>query len=181
MAPASTLSLLLLFTLVLPYLSTLAVADDTSQVYLDAHNAARADVGVAPLVWSTTLENYALTYSQSQIYQCVPLTHSDGPYGENLFWGSGANWTPQDAVASWVSENQYYDEPTNTCSAPEGESCLHYTQVVWSSTTDLGCASVSCQDGSTFLICSYDPPGNWNGERPYWPSASTYHYRQLSG
>jgi pathogenesis-related protein 1 len=168
MAPASTLSLLLLFTLVLPYLSMLAVADDTSQAYLDPHNAARADVGVAPLVWSTTLENYALTYSQSQIYQCASLTHSGGPYGENLFWGSaGANWTPQDAVASWVSEKQYYDEPSNTCSAPEGQTCLHYTQVVWSSTTELGCASVPCQDGSTFIMCSYNPPGNWDGERPY--------------
>jgi pathogenesis-related protein 1 len=168
MAPASTLSLLLLFTLVLPYFSTLAVAKNTSQAYLDPHNAARAAVGVAPLVWSTTLENYALTYAQSQIHQCTPLRHSGGPYGENLFWGSaGANWTPQDAVALWVREKQYYHEPTNTCSAPKGQTCLHYTQVVWSSTTDLGCASVRCQDGSTLIICSYNPPGNWAGERPY--------------
>ncbi|CAM6003440.1 unnamed protein product [Sphagnum balticum] len=170
MAPTSTLSLLLLITLILTDLSTFAVVGDhTSQAYLDPHNAARADVGVAPLLWNTTLENYALTYSWSQIYQCASLTHSGGSYGENLYDGYGdGSWTsPEAAVDSWVREKIYYDEPTNTCSAPEGETCLHYTQVVWSSTTDLGCASVPCQDGSTFIMCSYYPPGNWDGERPY--------------
>jgi hypothetical protein len=44
MAPTSTFSLLLLITLVLADLSTLAVPDDNSQPYLDPHNAARADV-----------------------------------------------------------------------------------------------------------------------------------------
>ncbi|CAK9226981.1 unnamed protein product [Sphagnum jensenii] len=175
MAPTSTLSLLLLITLILTDLSTFAVVGDhTSQAYLDPHNAARADVGVAPLLWNTTLENYALTYSWSQIYQCASLTHSGGSYGENLYDGYGdGSWTSPEAAVdswvldSWVSEKIYYDEKTNTCSAPEGESCLHYTQVVWSSTTDLGCASVPCQDGSTFTLCCYYPPGNWDGERPY--------------
>ncbi len=170
MAPASTLSLLLVITLVLTDLSTLVVATDYStQAYLDPHNAARADVGVAPLVWNTTLESYALTYSLSQISQCTSLTPSGGPYGENLYNGYGdAYWTsPEAAVDLWVSEKIYYDEPNNTCSAPEGGTCSHYTQVVWSSTTDLGCALVPCDDGTTFIMCSYYPPGNWNGERPY--------------
>ncbi|CAK9876228.1 unnamed protein product [Sphagnum jensenii] len=179
MASTSTLSLLLLITLILTDLSRLAVADDTSQAYLDPHNAARADVGVAPLLWNTTLENYALTYSWSQIYQ-TPLsritlllipgatswTHSGGPYGENLYDGYGdGSWTsPEAAVDSWVSEKIYYDEKTNTCSAPEGDTTR---RCVWSSTTDLGCASVPSEDGSTFIMCSYYPPGNWDGERPY--------------
>ncbi|KAH9562295.1 hypothetical protein CY35_05G064200 [Sphagnum magellanicum] len=87
MAPTSTFSLLLLITLVLTDLSTLTVADDNSQALLDPHNAARADVGVAPLVWNTTLENYALTYSSSQIYQS--LTHPGGRMGRICTMGRG--------------------------------------------------------------------------------------------
>jgi len=93
-----------------------------SQTYLDPHNVDRADVGVAPLVWNTTMENYALTYSLSQKPHCLPLTHSRGRYEENLFWGSaGGTWTPHDAVALWVSEKSYYHHRTNTCSPPKGK------------------------------------------------------------
>jgi hypothetical protein len=27
--------------------------------------------------------------------------------------------------------------------------------------------SIACHDGATFVICSYDPPGNFVGEWPY--------------
>ncbi|PTQ26481.1 hypothetical protein MARPO_1436s0001, partial [Marchantia polymorpha] len=56
------------------------------------------------------------------------LIHSGVPYGENIYWYSGPS-TPADAVHDWVSEEAYYDYATNLCSAPEGESCGHYTQV----------------------------------------------------
>jgi pathogenesis-related protein 1 len=137
--------------------------------YLDPHNSARSAVGVDAVVWNTTLEDYALNYAQSQTSQCSGgnLVHSGGPYGENLFWGSGgATWTPQDAVNDWVSEKQYYDYSSNSCVG--GQECRHYTQVVWSTTTSIGCASVTCTgDASTYIICSYNPRGNYNGERPY--------------
>ncbi len=85
MAPTSTFSLLLLINLVLTDLSTLAVADNTSQAYLDLHNASRVSVRAAPIVFSLNRENYALNYSPSQRSQCESLTHSGGPYGENLY------------------------------------------------------------------------------------------------
>ena len=140
------------------------------RAYLDPHNSARSAVGVVAVIWNTTLEDYALDYAQSQTSRCSGgnLVHSGGPYGENLFWGSGggATWTPQDAVNDWVSEKQYYDYSSNSCA--DGQECGHYTQVVWSTTTSIGCASVTCDgDASTLIICSYDPPGNYNGEKPY--------------
>lgn len=140
----------------------------TQSAYLDPHNSARSAVGVAAVVWNSTVEAYAVNYAQSQSSSCSGgnLVHSGGPYGENLFWGSaGTTWTPEDAVDDWVSEKQYYDYSSNSCVG--GQECLHYTQVVWSTTTSIGCASVTCTgDASTYIICSYNPPGN-NGERPY--------------
>lgn len=140
----------------------------TQSAYLDPHNSARSAVGVAAVVWNSTVEAYAVNYAQSQTSSCSGgnLVHSGGPYGENLFWGSaGTTWTPEDAVNDWVSEKAYYDYTSNSCAS--GHECGHYTQVVWSSTTDIGCASVSCSDASTYIICSYYPPGNYVGEKPY--------------
>lgn len=41
--------------------------------------------------------------------------------------------------------------------------CGHYTQVVWANTKRVGCAAAECRNGGTFVVCSYDPPGNMDG------------------
>lgn len=138
-----------------------------STEFLSAHNNERASVGVKALVWDTTLASYAQTYAQQQrdLHSCA-LTHSGGPYGENLFWTSASTVAPSDAVGAWISEKQYYDYASNTCAS--GQVCGHYTQVVWANSLRLGCASVACNNnGGTFVICSYDPPGNFVGQWPY--------------
>lgn len=137
----------------------------TQSAYLKPHNAARRQVSVPALMWNATLASYALKYAKSQTNKCLPLTHSRGPYGENLFWGSGKVWTPQDAVYYWVKEKADYIRATNKCKP--GKVCGHYTQVVWRSTKSVGCASVACKDGSTYFICSYYPFGNIVGQAPY--------------
>ena len=157
---------LLAISLVLLLAADLAHAQSTTQsAYLTPHNSARSQVGVSAVVWNVTLASYATSYAQSQVSKCTPLTHSGGPYGENLFWGSGNAWTPQKAVGYWVDEKAYYNHTTNTCAA--GKVCGHYTQVVWKATSSIGCASVTCSDASTYIICSYWPRGNYNGQSPY--------------
>jgi pathogenesis-related protein 1 len=138
---------------------------NSAQAFLTPHNAARSKVGVAALKWNANLAAYALSFATSQRSKCLPLTHSGGPFGENLFWGSGKAWTPNDAVTSWVGEGTDYHYSTNTCTP--GKVCGHYTQVVWRATTDVGCASALCSDNSIYIICSYNPPGNYVGQRPY--------------
>ncbi|GAB4853595.1 Cuticle-degrading protease [Ancistrocladus abbreviatus] len=133
--------------------------------FLAPHNAARAVVGLPPLAWDAHLAGYAQSYANQRRYDCA-LVHSSGPYGENIFWGSGSSWTPQQAVAAWVDEAQYYDYSSNSCI--DGEDCGHYTQIVWRTSKRLGCARVVCYDGAgVFITCNYDPPGNYIGERPY--------------
>lgn len=133
--------------------------------FLTPHNAARSRVGVPPLKWSNTLATYARKYAYSQRGKCRPLTHSQGQYGENLFWGYGKAWTPREAVNFWVGEAKDYRYSTNSCTP--GKMCGHYTQVVWRTTREVGCASVLCSDQAIYIICSYNPPGNWIGRRPY--------------
>ncbi|XP_062082328.1 pathogenesis-related protein 1-like [Humulus lupulus] len=138
---------------------------DSPQDYLDVHNWARAEVGVRPMEWDETVAAYAQEYANQRSGDCS-LFHSGGNYGENLAWGSG-DLSAADAVWMWVEEKSIYDYDSNTCLGENPWDCLHYTQVVWRDSTRLGCAKVWCDVGGTFIICSYDPPGNFNGQRPF--------------
>ncbi|KAI9072201.1 hypothetical protein K1719_016583 [Acacia pycnantha] len=72
-----------------------------------------------------------------------------------------------DAVKMWVDEKVYYDNDNNSCAS--GQECGHYTQVAWKDLVRVGCAKVTCDNGGTFIGYNYDPPGNYNGQKPYQP------------
>jgi len=139
-------------------------AQNSPQDFVDLHNSARAAVGVGPVSWDDAVAAYAQNYADQRIGDCQ-LVHSGGPYGENLFWGSGRDYSAADAVNAWVAEKQYYDYDSNTCAS--GEVCGHYTQVVWANSVNIGCARVTCDSGAIFITCNYNPPGNYVGQRPY--------------
>jgi pathogenesis-related protein 1 len=69
----------------------------------------------------------------------------------------------------WRSKD--YEYRANSCS----NVCGHYTQVVWRKSTKLGCGVTNCTKNSRFSgftdwqfrVCEYDPPSNFNGEKPY--------------
>jgi pathogenesis-related protein 1 len=155
-----------MFVLAIAMAAAVASAQNTPQDFVDLHNRARTTVGVGPVVWDSTVAKYARDYAAKRSGDCL-LKHSDGgPYGENLFWGSGTSWTAAHAVKGWVDEKQNYHRSTNTCDS--GKVCGHYTQVVWRKSTRIGCARVICAaNRGVFIICSYSPPGNIRGERPF--------------
>lgn len=132
--------------------------------FLAAHNKVRLRAREPPFAWDPKLESYARRYAQKRRRDCQ-LIHSAGPYGENIFWGGGDQWKVEDAVALWVKEHRFYDRGTRTCM--QGRKCGHYTQVVWRDSTRLGCARIQCVNGDTFVVCCYDPPGNYIGENPF--------------
>ncbi|BFI37777.1 pathogenesis-related protein 1 [Marchantia polymorpha subsp. ruderalis] len=161
---------ILVISLTASSIINVAQGQSTADEYLTPHNDARAGLNedIPSLTWDTTLESYATDWAATRAAagdDCA-LIHSGGPYGKNIYWSSGPS-TPADAVQAWVSEEAYYDYATDSCSAPEGESCGHYTQVVWRDTAALGCGSATCPSGALFVVCSYDPPGNVVGQLPY--------------
>ncbi|KAG6417449.1 hypothetical protein SASPL_119609 [Salvia splendens] len=134
-----------------------AAGQNSPQDFLGGHNRVRAEVGIPPLEWNATVADYA----QKRSDDCNQEL-SMGPYGENLFMGQG-QVSAVDTVSVWASERPNYDHASNTC---KGGSCLHYTQVVWRASTQLGCALQPCRNGWIFVICNYQPPRNYDGERP---------------
>ncbi|CBI25093.3 unnamed protein product, partial [Vitis vinifera] len=147
-------------------LAHFSLAQSSPQDYVDAHNAARAQVGVQPITWNETVAAYARRYASSRVAEQCSMEHSGGPYGENLAEGYGSigSLTGTDAVNLWVGEKPNYDYNSNSC---VGGKCGHYTQVVWRNSVRLGCARVQCNNGGWFVTCNYDPPGNYVGQRPY--------------
>ena len=138
-------------------------AQDSQPDYLDVHNRTRRDVGVGPIRWHADVADYARRYAQQRRRDCR-LTKSGGRYGENLARSSG-NLSGADAVRMWVNEKNDYFYNSNTCRS--GKACDHYKQVVWRNSVRVGCAKARCDNGGTFIICCYDPPGNIGGSRPF--------------
>ncbi|CCE86547.1 Piso0_005043 [Millerozyma farinosa CBS 7064] len=122
---------------------------------LDAHNKYRKEHNVGDLSWDVDAYKYAKNVADK--YDCSGvLTHTHGPYGENL--ASGYPSGPA-AVKAWYDEGKSYDySSANTYN--------HFTQVVWKSTTKVGCAYKNCQwnNWGLYVICSYSPAGNMIGQ-----------------
>ncbi|XP_030550392.1 pathogenesis-related protein 1B-like [Rhodamnia argentea] len=128
--------------------------------YLNSHNAARNQVGVANVTLDNTIATYAQSYASQQVGDCS-LVHSNGRYGVNLAKGTGT-FTSTYAVSLWVAEKQYYTYNTNDCASDH--DCLHYTQIVWRESIRIGCDKVKCDNGWWYVVCNYDPPGNYERE-----------------
>ncbi|KAJ6670266.1 CYSTEINE-RICH SECRETORY PROTEIN-RELATED [Salix viminalis] len=155
-------SLAIAFLVALATTIPLSLAQNSQQDYLNAHNNARAQVGVGNMVWDNNVAAYANNYVQRLKGDCR-LVHSGGPYGENLA-GSTGDLSGSAAVKMWVDEKPKYDYNSNSC---VGGECRHYTQVVWRKSVRLGCAKARCNNGGTIISCNYDPRGNYVNERPY--------------
>jgi len=146
------------------------------------HNQVRAMVDTTgvpggplpPLQWDPALATYAAGW----LAQCndtdppIGLVDQDpnrsnvagyAYIGENIYAASG-DASAQNAVQSWADEKSLYDYATNTCNG----TCGHYTQMVWRSTTHVGCALDTCPGlmYPSTIVCDYGPGGN-DGNRPY--------------
>lgn len=134
---------------------------------LDVHNAARAEVGVAPLTWDEALAEEAEAYAQelARRHRFEHARNRNG-HGENLYWYSASTSTPMsDASKSWYDEINLYRY--RKCCGPNFSETGHYTQMVWHSTTAVGIGVAVSSKGETYVLARYNPSGNWQGECPY--------------
>ncbi len=145
---------------------------------LAIHNCARRTVvpkalpNMGILRWNTTIASSAQTYANN----CQYVHNASTPYGENLYAGAVSSGFPTNVEAgaanAWAAEISLYNYAANSCSGV----CGHYTQMVWRSTTEVGCGLRQCTANSPFpapftnwtlVVCNYNPAGNVTGQRPY--------------
>ena len=174
-----------IFLLLFTYIYAEEVKVDAEAI-TQAHNDLRKKYGSPALKYSKALEKAAKKWASKLQADGCDMVHSHGKVGEtgeNLFWASAykranakdakGNWIwhsklkkvkEQDVVQAWYDEVQWYDYETNSCE--ENQMCGHYTQVVWNTTTELGCAAMACNDRSQVWVCEYTTPGNVSVQYP---------------
>ena len=149
---------------------------------VSAHNRVRSKYRLQPLSWSPSLSKFSAQWANHlkrnngcRMHHRPHEGQNKTDYGENLFWASPFRWSDgatniqnissTAVVQAWAEEVKYYNYSRNSCQ--RGQQCGHFTQVVWKDSRKVGCALAICPDKSQVWVCSYDPPGNWQGIKPY--------------
>ncbi|HEX6785012.1 MAG TPA: CAP domain-containing protein [Sphingomicrobium sp.] len=139
---------------------------------LAAHNRERALVGAAPLQWDPVLAAHAASYGPT-LASLRRLVHSprEGRPGEreNLVMAWHDTLSPEGMIELWTREKRMLQPGSyrfpGVSRTGEWEDVAHYTQMVWPTTTRIGCAIYSAD--WDYLICRYSPPGNIDGKSIY--------------
>jgi len=139
---------------------------------LAAHNNARQEVGVAALVWDDALATDAQAWVDFLIANrggeldhgsnADALSSAAKNQGENL----NAGRPPGDMTIGWYAEKAAFDaSPDKT--VQNGISWGHYSQMVWSTTTNVGCGTAPGGPFGRVNACRYSPGGNFLGQPPF--------------
>ncbi|KAI3908778.1 hypothetical protein MKW98_029328 [Papaver atlanticum] len=123
----------------LAFLIHFSQAQNTLQDYLAAHNTTSGNVSIGMLTWDNNLVSYAMNYAKQRDGYCK-LIHSDGPYGENIAWGSTSTFIAVELIKLWIAEKSYYNYGANTRS------------IVWRESVCVGCARIVCKWG---YVCRF--------------------------
>ncbi|XP_077952018.1 cysteine-rich secretory protein LCCL domain-containing 1 isoform X1 [Gasterosteus aculeatus] len=163
-----------------------AITDGDAQLILDLHNKLRGQVyppssNMEYMVWDTELERTAEEWAETCLWEHGPASLLP-QIGQNL----GAHWgrhrPPTFHVQAWYDEVKDYSFPYPQECDPycpfrcSGPVCTHYTQLVWATSSRIGCAINTCYNmnvwgqiwaKAVYLVCNYSPKGNWWGHSPY--------------
>ena len=142
----------------------MAPLNRTATSLLDYHNALRFAEGSPPLEWSGTLADHAAQWAQvlasTGVAQHAPRASRPANQRENISVSPHGVSSPMTLARRWGAEKKLFRPGVfpNVC-ASDWSACAHFTQMVWSTTKEVGCAFV---EGQRFdaLVCRYSPPGN---------------------
>ncbi|SDM36285.1 CAP family protein [Allokutzneria albata] len=133
---------------------------------LAAHNAYRKRHGAPVLKTDPKIVAFAKGRG-TRLAATEILAHDAANYGENLNWSwSSAGPAPvpcASVVKGWYDQIKNYDWKNPDSSWKQSG---FFTQVVWKSTTTVGCAQVAAlngKKGGTYTVCNYAPAGNLMG------------------
>ena len=133
-----------------------------------AHNQARARFGVPALAWSDQLSAEAMVHAQ-YMARTGAYGHDRTPgrrkkSGENLWRGQRGLFSYDVMVGVMVEEARHFRAGVfpNVSRTGDWSQVAHYTQIVWPTTTEVGCALASSAT-TDYFVCRYAPTGNKDG------------------
>ncbi|MEM6501299.1 MAG: CAP family protein [Cyanobacteria bacterium P01_C01_bin.89] len=157
--------------------STSELGKSVGDTALNSHNRYRSRHGVPALRYNRAMAARAQAWS-ARMARTGNFQHSDrsarNGAGENLYvsYTTGnlsESAVVAEAVKGWYDEIEDYNYSRPGFSAATG----HFTQVVWKSSTRLGCGVAKGTKNlrgrnfnAYYVTCHYDPPGNFRGQFP---------------
>jgi hypothetical protein len=131
-----------------------AVSSAEKKEMLDLHNMYRCMAGVPALKWDDTLQKQAQSWADLGKPEHSTSRGAFKKYGENMHY-SCPHDTPETATKWWYAEIEKYS-PTSYFQSS------HYTQMVWASSTKIGCGKGPAPCGGDLWFCQFTKMGNWN-------------------
>ncbi|CAL8243416.1 unnamed protein product [Lota lota] len=112
-------------------------------------------------------ENLALLARQRASSCQTNASRYDSPSFHHTGWNTHVSahgvTSFSEVIHRWFEEGLHYAYLTGQCR--ENATCQHYKQLVWATSSHVGCARQVCvreQDQRwDFYVCSYSPGGNW--------------------
>jgi len=122
-------------------------------------------MSVPPLKWDDKLAANASVWAR-YLSRTGRFEHSPNPptqevEGENIWGGTPEYYLPENMVSLWISEKKNFRPGVFPAISLSGDvqDVSHYTQLVWRSTSRVGCAA-SAEGKEEVLVCRYSSPGN---------------------
>lgn len=179
---ASVLAGTAVFTLTGPALAAgpSQVDQQSIQTILDKHKKARDEVKVAHLTWDEGLASDAQAWADTLASRGGKLEHNvdqlnHSNEGENLASSTSQSASPASGVDLWYAEKPLLDAAPNKTAFNDSDQDWkkwgHYTQMVWSTTTKIGCGTATGSFGRV-TSCRYRAKGNIDGQLAF-PTNST--------
>jgi uncharacterized protein YkwD len=141
------------------------------------HNLHRSNHSSPNITWDLDLADSAKSIAKTCVF-AHNLTADGGNYGQNIAAGI------PDTNISYVISDLFYNSEAPAFAGLYGEAQPsydnfgawgHFSQIVWKSTTKVGCATYSCPGGLAnvgadvpkyFTVCNYKTPGKLSAKEP---------------
>ncbi|XP_076264117.1 uncharacterized protein LOC143198658 isoform X2 [Rhynchophorus ferrugineus] len=131
---------------------------------LNIHNEYRRKHGVPELILNDEICKYAQDWAETCSRTSSLQHRANNKYGENIFSMYSSDYshipTARDAVKEWYEEIKKHVFGVEK--VPAGS--LHFTQIIWRNSTELGVGIAKNKRGQTYVVCNYHPRGNFVGQ-----------------
>uniref|UniRef100_A0A8C8FMS5 C-type lectin domain-containing protein n=1 Tax=Oncorhynchus tshawytscha TaxID=74940 RepID=A0A8C8FMS5_ONCTS len=112
--------------------------------------------------WSEKLVLLAQERAESCHTDPSPQDQQLRHIGWNTHHSAHATTSFAEVIDSWFEEGRDFMYLSGQCR--ENATCQHYTQLVWATSSNVGCARQLCLRGDALwelFVCAYSPGGNW--------------------
>ncbi len=157
-----------------PGLSCIQPEDIQMVEVLKNHNDIRAIYGARPLVWDPLLASQARSnvHTLAGIGRLVHSPRAGREWSrENLLQALPGTPVGQ-MVKVWIDERRFFKPGLFPDISLTGDWYVagHFTQMIWPTTTAVGCGVQRGIGNYDWMICQYSPPGNQDGKPVGYPS-----------